>query len=88
MLLVHLLKRVDDIEFNFEIANRNFDNPLQPEGVHTFNYGSAYTQLQISNVPAVHDLGFNGTGVTICVMDAGFDNLPHKHFHHEYNCYI
>ena len=71
-------KKVDDIEFNS--SQTGFDNPLQPEGVHTFNYGSAYTQLQISNVPAVHDLGFNGAGVTICVMDAGFDNLPHIAF--------
>ncbi len=71
-------KRVDDIEFN-ESQNNN-DNPMQPEGTHSLNYGSSFTQLNLINVPAVHDSGFNGAGVTICVLDAGFDNLPHEAF--------
>ncbi len=32
------------------------------------------------NVPAVHDSGFTGQGVTICVMDAGFNRLSHDAF--------
>lgn len=52
----------------------------QPDGVHTYNYGSSYTQNSISNIPQVHDLGYNGQGVTICVMDAGFANLSHEVF--------
>jgi serine protease AprX len=71
-------KNVDDIEFSS--TQTSPDSPSQPEGIHSYNYGSAYTQLQLSNVPAVHDLGFTGTGVTVCVMDAGFDNLPHIAF--------
>jgi len=71
-------KRTDDIELQrTEILN---DNPLQPEGTHTLNYGSSFTQVNLINVPAVHDSGYNGTGVTICVLDAGFDNLPHEAF--------
>jgi serine protease AprX len=71
-------KNYDDVEFN---SNQTFvENLTQPEGTHVLNYGSSYTQLQLSNVPAVHDLGFTGLGVTICLMDAGFDNLPHEVF--------
>ncbi|MDP2363971.1 MAG: S8/S53 family peptidase, partial [Ignavibacteria bacterium] len=70
--------RKDDIEF--EHMEPNNDNPLQPEGVHTFNYGNSFTQLNQINIPAVHDSGYNGTGVTICVMDAGFSNLTHEAF--------
>ena len=71
-------KRVDDIEF---IRNEpENDNPTQPEGTHSLNYGSSFTQLNQISVPQVHDLGFNGTGVTICVLDAGFNNLPHEVF--------
>ncbi len=71
-------KRVDDIEF---IRNEpeNY-NPTQPEGAHSLNYGSSFTQLNQISVPQVHDLGFTGTGVTICVLDAGFNNLPHEVF--------
>lgn len=52
----------------------------QPEGIHNLNYGSSLTQLDQINVPAVQDLGYNGQGVTVCVMDAGFDNLSHEAF--------
>ena len=54
-------------------------NP-QPEGVHSLNYGSSFTQLDQINVPAIHDLGYYGQGVTICLMDAGFNNLTHEAF--------
>lgn len=70
--------RKNDIEFEYNEPNT--DNPLQPEGLHTLNYGNSFTQLNQINVPAVHDSGFNGTGVTICVMDAGFSNLTHEAF--------
>ncbi|MCC6255516.1 MAG: S8 family serine peptidase, partial [Ignavibacteriaceae bacterium] len=71
-------KRNDDIEFN-STQTQN-DNPTQIEGTHSLNYGSSFTQLNQMNVPAVHDSGYNGAGVTICVLDAGFDNLPHEVF--------
>lgn len=52
----------------------------QPDGVNLYDYGASYTQLQQINVPAVHNLGFTGQGVTICVMDAGFNRLSHDAF--------
>ena len=52
----------------------------QPEGVNSYDYGSSYAQLQQINVPAVHDSGYTGQGVTICVMDAGFSRLSHDAF--------
>lgn len=51
-----------------------------PKGSSSFDYGNSYTQLQQIDVPAVHDLGFYGQGVTICLMDAGFNNLEHPAF--------
>ncbi|MBE0552007.1 MAG: S8 family peptidase [Ignavibacterium sp.] len=71
-------KRVEDIEFNSKEPGN--DNPNQPEGTHSLNYGGSFTQLNLISVPQVHDLGFNGTGITICVLDAGFNNLPHEVF--------
>ncbi len=41
---------------------------------------SRFTQLNQINVPAVHDMGYTGQGITICSMDAGFDNLAHEVF--------
>ena len=51
-----------------------------PEGIHSLDYGSSYAQLQQINVPAVHDSGYTGQGITICVMDAGFSRLSHDAF--------
>ena len=44
------------------------------------NYGASSTQNSQINIPAVHELGYAGQGVTICVMDAGFNNLNHECF--------
>lgn len=65
----------DDAQLNYQPGNID-----QPEGIHSFNYGPSFTQVNQINVPAVHDMGFNGQGVTICSMDAGFNNLTHEVF--------
>lgn len=43
-----------------------------------YNYGQTYTQLLRLNVPAMHDSGYIGTGVFVCVLDDGF-NYFRKH---------
>ncbi|MDT3694804.1 MAG: S8 family serine peptidase [Ignavibacterium sp.] len=68
----------DDVEF--EKSNNITSKVSQPEGIHSLNYGNSYTQLNQINVPAVHDSGYNGAGIMICVMDAGFSNLTHEVF--------
>jgi serine protease AprX len=42
-------------------------------------YNRTYDQLQQINVPAVHDLGYRGEGIIICMLDTGF-NLAHEAF--------
>ncbi len=41
-------------------------------------YGQTFTQLQRLNIPAVHDSGYIGRGVNVCVLDDGF-NWYRKH---------
>jgi hypothetical protein len=72
-------KSKNNIEFEKPIIESG-SFPFQPQGIHTYNYGSSFTQMNQVNVPAVHDLGYKGQGVTICVMDAGFSNLTHEAF--------
>lgn len=63
--------------FEEESLNDNQEGIKQtlskPEGTNSFNYGSGFTQLNQITVPQVHNLGYTGAGVTICLMDAGFD---------------
>jgi hypothetical protein len=52
----------------------------KPTGVNSLNYGPSLAQLQQINVPALHNMGYKGQGVTICVMDAGVTRLNHEAF--------
>jgi len=51
---------------------------LTSTAAHTYNYGSSLTQNQVINTVAVHDQGYSGKGILICLMDAGFDHLNHE----------
>lgn len=56
---------------------------VQPKSaVQTYNYGDSYTQNNQINVPAVHDLGYDGSGVIIGIFDSGFNLLEHEAFNH------
>jgi len=77
-LVAGFSKRKDDIEFQQNEPVLNKSN--QPEGIHSLNYGNSFDQNTIIKIPQVHDLGFTGAGITICVMDAGFGNLTHEAF--------
>jgi serine protease AprX len=46
----------------------------------TLDYGSSFGQVNQIKVPFLHDVGLDGRGVVIAVLDAGFDNLPHAAF--------
>jgi len=37
-----------------------------------FNYGEAFNQLNMLNVPMVHDKGYDGAGVIVAMLDTGF----------------
>jgi serine protease AprX len=60
------------------------DHPLtksfQPVNTHSLDYGSGYTQLEQIRVPEVHDLGLDGSGVLIGLIDSGFDTRNHRIF--------
>jgi subtilisin family serine protease len=39
---------------------------------YRFDYGPSLTQSLMLRVPEAHEMGFSGSGVTICCMDTGF----------------
>lgn len=49
---------------------------------HAFNYGPSFNQVNQINVPALHDLGYSGEGVLICMLDTGFKNFTHQALDH------
>jgi serine protease AprX len=77
--IIYKLKSGNEPESNFNKLDQS-QITEQLEGIHSLDYGSSYEQLQQINVPAVHDSGYTGQGITICVMDAGFSRLSHDAF--------
>jgi subtilisin family serine protease len=45
-----------------------------------FDYGPSFTQVQMLNVPALHDSGLTGRGVLIAHLDDGYTSLGHAAF--------
>jgi subtilisin family serine protease len=39
---------------------------------YALNYGASLRQLEMLHVPAMHDLGYNGSGVVVAMFDGGF----------------
>ena len=40
----------------------------------SYNYGDAYNQIHMLNGDVLHDMGYDGGGMTIAILDAGFLN--------------
>ncbi|MFT7452515.1 MAG: serine protease AprX, partial [Patescibacteria group bacterium] len=58
---------------NIDATNTTIGN--SKAAFYNLNYGGSLTQLEQMNVPVVHDLGYTGAGMLICLMDSGFRNI-------------
>jgi serine protease AprX len=47
-----------------------------------FDYGMSFTQVDQLNVPPLHNMGYSGRGVLVCMLDDGFNNLKHHALDH------
>ena len=50
------------------------------EKAYSLDYGASFGQLNIMNVPAIHEKGNNGQGVIVGVFDNGFRLITHEAF--------
>lgn len=44
------------------------------------SYGASYYQLNTAGIVKLHSRGYFGSGIRICILDSGFDNLGHPAF--------
>jgi serine protease AprX len=63
-------------------VNEPLTKSFLPVNSHSLDYGSGYTQLEQIRVPEVHDLGLDGSGILIGLIDSGFDTQNHRIFSH------
>jgi len=71
---VRILHR-QPFESNAEPAHR-LNKPVS--GTHKLDYGSSLDQLEVINVPRVHDIWIDGTGITVGMLDNGFRWREHE----------
>ncbi|MCU0342053.1 MAG: S8 family peptidase [Spirosomaceae bacterium] len=80
---IRALSFVAGLEFNrplsnFRVSAENADQSTQQklgtEGTEAFNYGTSLNQNQMLGVDKMHDAGYNGRGLSIAILDAGFRN--------------
>lgn len=58
---------------------KEVSEPLQSlSKITNYNYGRSFTQLTMSDIPAVHAKGITGQGVLIGFLDTGFDWKRHE----------
>ena len=82
-----LVKKVDRVRsFHFRepdlTQTQSIEKPSLITEPHAFDYGPSFNQLNQINVPALHDLGYSGKGVLICMLDTGFKNFTHQALDH------
>ncbi len=61
----------------FEFNDTEIYKSSNQNSITSLDYGSSYQQLQFSNIPQLHELGLTGEGITIGMLDSGFDWATH-----------
>lgn len=74
--LVKRYKRIETLQ-NTEIQKKQF---AAKSDSLVYDYGNSIIQMEQINATLLHNFGYTGQGVTIAVMDAGFNNLEHECF--------
>lgn len=71
---VREIKRVEGFKREPEEIQRIHGQFYRPKEFAGYgrNYGSSLPQLKQINVPIVHDMGYKGQNVIVCMMDTGF----------------
>lgn len=87
--LVNRLDFVTEIRPVARYIRKQTDGPLNKSiarSTATYDaastYGFSYTQNQLMRVPEIHDMGINGSGVVIGLLDSGFNYKFHEAFSH------
>jgi len=81
------VKKVDEVQvYTYSdpvIEKKTEPVPQSPLAENiVFDYGASFAQVDQLNVPSLHNVGYSGRGVLICMLDDGFNNLGHEALDH------
>ena len=71
---VQKLKRKSEIEWKGWTIEESEKSGFSMSNTPHYPYGFSFNQLHLHHVDFLHQLGFQGKGMTIAVIDAGFEN--------------
>lgn len=71
---VHIFKSQPEIK---DYNEQKFNKIPKINSTTSLDYGPSFTQAELSDIPAVHDLGIKGTGVYVGILDDGFSWQSH-----------
>ncbi|HAK80401.1 MAG TPA: peptidase S8 [Runella sp.] len=77
---IRALSFVAGTEFNRALSNARLSAEKQTTatqqkfGMDAYNYGASLSQIQMLGADAMHDQGYNGKGMLVAILDAGFLN--------------
>jgi subtilisin family serine protease len=77
------IKKIDVVKKfkkNQPIHDRIGNQAINIDNTYSYDYGNSFTQNDQINVPVVHDLGIDGSGVLICLLDNNYNLLNHETF--------
>jgi len=80
LTVIRALPSVKGIEFNRALrtarlsAEKQTNATQQKFGMDAFNYGASLGQIQMLGADAMHNQGYNGKGMLVAILDAGFLN--------------
>ena len=63
-----------------ETSDQNILKSIPESNGNNLLYGYSYTQNTMINVPKVHNMGINGSGVLVGILDSGFKHDEHNAF--------
>lgn len=76
---IHVFKsRNDENQLNESSTNDSNSSINKITSTTGLNYGPSLTQNALSDIPVVHDIGINGNGVIIGILDSGFRWKTHN----------
>lgn len=60
------------------VKNENSESKSEKDSVNKYDYGNSYKQMEMVNVPKLHNMNITGKGVMIANFDDGFDWKRHE----------
>jgi len=80
LLFVKMIKRVSS--YKLELPSEPQLESIAKPQIYAFDYGNSLIQNEIMHVPEVHELGLDGSGVIVGMLDTGYDYKFHEAFSH------